>query len=101
MKKLLSLLMTLAMACTLAVTASAVEADTAAASDPDLTGSTVILHTNDVHGSIAGYAQVAALKQYYQSCGAYVLLFDAGDFIWPATTRRLWATTSSTTAMKT
>ena len=81
MKKLLSLLMTLAMACTLAVTASAVEADTAAASDPDLTGSTVILHTNDVHGSIAGYAQVAALKQYYQSCGAYVLLFDAGDFI--------------------
>ena len=81
MKKLLSLLMTLAMACALAVTTSAVEADTAAASDPDLTGSTVILHTNDVHGSIAGYAQVAALKQYYQSCGAYVLLFDAGDFI--------------------
>ena len=81
MKKLLSLLMTLAMACTLAVTASAVEADTAAASDPDLTGSTVILHTNDVHGGIAGYAQVAALKQYYQNCGAYVLLFDAGDFI--------------------
>ena len=80
MKKLLSLLLTLAMACSLAVTASAEEAVVTAA-DPDLTGSTIILHTNDVHGGIAGYAQVSALKQYYQKCGAYVLLFDAGDFI--------------------
>lgn len=52
-----------------------------AAPAPDLTGSTVILHTNDVHGAIAGYAKVAALKQYYQDCGAYVLLLDAGDYI--------------------
>ena len=80
MKKLLSLLLTLAMACSLAVTASAEDAVVTAA-DPDLTGSTIILHTNDVHGGIAGYAQVSALKQYYQKCGAYVLLFDAGDFI--------------------
>ena len=80
MKKLLSLLLTLAMACSLAVTASAEEAVVTAA-DPNLTGSTIILHTNDVHGGIAGYAQVSALKQYYQKCGAYVLLFDAGDFI--------------------
>ena len=80
MKKLLSLLLTLAMACSLAVTASAEEAVVTAA-DPDLTGSTIILHTNDVPGGIAGYAQVAAQKQYYQKCGAYVLLFDAGDFI--------------------
>ena len=70
----------LAMACSLALTASAEEAVVTAA-DPDLTGSTIILHTNDVHGGIAGYAQVSALKQYYQKCGAYVLLFDAGDFI--------------------
>ena len=81
MKKLLSLFLTAAMACSLAVTASAAEEPAAAASDPDLTGSIVILHTNDVHGGIAGYAQVAAQKQYYQKCGAYVLLFDAGDFI--------------------
>ena len=81
MKKLLSLFLTVAMACSLAVTASAAEEPAAAASDPDLTGSIVILHTNDVHGGIAGYAQVAAQKQYYQKCGAYVLLFDAGDFI--------------------
>ena len=81
MKKLLSLFLTAAIACSLAVTASAAEEPAAAASDPDLTGSIVILHTNDVHGGIAGYAQVAAQKQYYQKCGAYVLLFDAGDFI--------------------
>lgn len=88
MKKLLSLFLTVAMACSLAVTASAAEEPAAAASDPDLTGSIVILHTNDVHGGIAGYAQVAAQKQYYQKCGAYVLLFDAGDFIQGDPTRQ-------------
>ena len=81
MKKLLSLFLTLAMACSLAVTAGAVEVTSAAASDPDLTGSIVILHTNDVHGGISGYAKAAALKQSYQKRGAYVLLLDAGDFI--------------------
>ena len=80
MKKLLSLFLTLAMACSLAVTAGAVEVTSAAASDPDLTGSIVILHTNDVHGAIDGYAKVAALKDAYEAEGAYVLLLDAGDF---------------------
>ena len=41
----------------------------------------VILHTNDVHGAIGGYAAVAGLKQSYEKEGAYVLLLDAGDFI--------------------
>ena len=92
MKKLYSLLLTAAMVCSLAVTAGAADvvpisasangtAAPVAAPAPDLTGSTVILHTNDVHGAIAGYAKVAALKQYYQDCGAYVLLLDAGDYI--------------------
>lgn len=92
MKKLFSLLLTAAMVCSLAVTAGAADvvpisasangtAAPVAAPAPDLTGSTVILHTNDVHGAIAGYAKVAALKQYYQDCGAYVLLLDAGDYI--------------------
>ena len=81
MKKLLSLFLTLAMACSLAVTAGAVEVTSTAASDPDLTGSIVILHTNDVHGGISGYAKAATLKQSYQKRGAYVLLLDAGDFI--------------------
>lgn len=40
----------------------------------------VILHTNDVHGGIDGYAKIAALKKAYQDAGAYVLLVDAGDF---------------------
>ena len=43
-------------------------------------GDIVILHTNDVHGGIDGYAKIAALKQAYQDAGAYVLLVDAGDF---------------------
>ena len=81
MKKLLSLLLTAVMVCSLTVSVSAEETAAAVSSHPDLTNSVVILHTNDIHGGIAGYAKVAALKQYYQKCGAYVLLFDAGDFI--------------------
>ncbi len=46
----------------------------------DLTGKTVILHTNDVHGAIAGYAHVAALKADYEAKGATVILADAGDY---------------------
>ena len=41
----------------------------------------MILHTNDVHGAIDGYAKAAALKDAYEEAGAYVLLMDAGDFI--------------------
>lgn len=46
----------------------------------DLTGKTVILHTNDVHGAIDGYAVVAALRTELQRRGAEVLLVDAGDY---------------------
>nr|WP_325258069.1 5'-nucleotidase C-terminal domain-containing protein [uncultured Oscillibacter sp.] len=74
-KKILSLLLALAMMFSLAVTASA------EGEDESLEGSIVILHTNDVHGGIAGYAKVAALKAEYQAKGAYTLLLDAGDFI--------------------
>ena len=75
-RKVLSLLMAVVMTFSLAVTASAAE-ETA----QDLDGDIVILHTNDVHGAIAGYAKVAALKDAYEARGAYVLLMDAGDFI--------------------
>ena len=75
-KKVLSLLMAVVMTFSLAVTANAAE-ETA----QDLNGDIVILHTNDVHGAIAGYAKVAALKDDYEARGAYVLLMDAGDFI--------------------
>ena len=75
-KKVLPLLMAVVMTFSLAVTANAAE-ETA----QDLNGDIVILHTNDVHGAIAGYAKVAALKDAYEARGAYVLLMDAGDFI--------------------
>ena len=75
-RKVLSLLMAVVMTFSLAVTASAAEE-----TPQDLDGDIVILHTNDVHGAIAGYAKVAALKDAYEARGAYVLLMDAGDFI--------------------
>lgn len=46
-----------------------------------LDGKTVILHTNDVHGAIGGYAKIAALKAEYEAAGAEVILVDAGDYI--------------------
>ena len=73
-KKLLSLLLALAMLFSLSVTASADETDKA------LEGQIVILHTNDVHGGIEGYARVAALKAMYEAAGATVFVMDAGDF---------------------
>ena len=77
MSKLVALALALVMALSLTVTAGAEETTTA----QDMAGSIVILHTNDVHGAIGGYAKVAALKDSYEDRGAYVLLLDAGDFI--------------------
>ena len=77
MSKLVALALALVMALSLTVTAGAAETTAA----QDMAGSIVILHTNDVHGAIGGYAKVAALKDSYEDRGAYVLLLDAGDFI--------------------
>ncbi len=60
--------------------APAESAEPSAPAEPELKGTIVILHTNDVHGGIAGYAKVAALKAKYEAEGAFVLLVDAGDF---------------------
>lgn len=46
----------------------------------DAEGSLVILHSNDVHGAIEGYAKMATLKAMYEEAGAEVLVMDAGDF---------------------
>lgn len=46
----------------------------------DFSGKTVILHSNDVHGAISGYAYMAALKTRFETAGAEVLMVDAGDF---------------------
>ena len=43
-------------------------------------GKTVILHSNDVHGEVTGYAYMAALKTKLQTAGAEVILADAGDY---------------------
>ena len=43
-------------------------------------GKTVILHSNDVHGEVKGYAYMAALKTKLENAGADVILADAGDF---------------------
>ena len=74
-KKVLSLLLVLTMMFSLGITAGAEEPA------QDLSDSIIILHTNDVHGAIDGYAKAAALKKTYEDMGAYVLLMDAGDFI--------------------
>ena len=74
-KKVLSLFLVLAMMFSLGITVGAEEPA------EDLSGSIIILHTNDVHGAIDGYAIAAALKKTYEEMGAYVLLMDAGDFI--------------------
>ena len=72
-KKVLILLSALMMLFSLTITA--------AAQENVGPGTIVILHTNDVHGAIDGYAKVSSLKAAYEAAGADVLLFDAGDFI--------------------
>lgn len=51
-----------------------------AAAEQDMSGTIVILHSNDVHGAIDGYAKMAALRDEYVSRGAEVILADAGDY---------------------
>lgn len=82
MKKFTALFLALVMSFALAVPAGAAEAKAATDVLPagELDGSIVILHTNDVHGNIEGYAAVAALKSAYQEAGASVILMDAGDY---------------------
>ncbi len=96
--KLLALLLAMIMAFGTTVVAFAegedgAEADTPAAEETQAdaeaapaegetayNGTIVILHTNDIHGAVEGYAKIAALKAKYEAEGAYVLLMDAGDF---------------------
>ena len=93
MKKILSLLLALMMVLTMTAV-FAEEAEEADWGDAeyaahanfqyDLAGSyegkTVILHSNDVHGQIDGYAYIAGLRAKFESLGAKVILVDSGDF---------------------
>jgi 2',3'-cyclic-nucleotide 2'-phosphodiesterase (5'-nucleotidase family) len=89
MKKLLSVLLVIVMVFALMGSALAADTETstaapavttAAAATGEMAGQIVILHTNDVHGKISGYAKIAAMKAAYEAKGAYVLLLDAGDY---------------------
>ena len=87
MRKFLSLLLTVAMVFSLAVTASADEPMLISAAEPMLVAtaenyedSVVILHTNDVHGAVEGYAYITALKTEFEAKGAEVILVDVGDY---------------------
>ena len=86
MRKFLSVLLAMAVVLSLTVTGFAIE-DTATTREPEvmteeatMAGKTVILHTNDVHGAIEGYAYITALKADYEAKGAEVILVDAGDY---------------------
>ena len=46
----------------------------------DLSGKTIILHTNDTHGALLGFAQVAQVRKDFEAKGATVILVDAGDY---------------------
>ena len=46
----------------------------------NLSGKTVIISTNDVHGAITDFAYVAGLKNKMEERGASVILVDSGDF---------------------
>ena len=86
MKKMLTLLLSAILLLTLALPAMATtpmidgQIVTIKTEAPDLTGMTVILHSNDVHGALDGYAYMASLKKQYEAAGADVIVVDAGDF---------------------
>ncbi|MCD8099177.1 MAG: 5'-nucleotidase C-terminal domain-containing protein [Oscillospiraceae bacterium] len=84
-RKLLAVTLALCMVFSLSVGVMADDEETAEVEpftvEGDYTGTTVILHSNDVHGAITGYASIAALKADYEAAGAEVVLVDAGDYI--------------------
>ena len=81
-QKILALVLSLVLVLAIAVPAAA-DFDYAANAKvvySDFSGKTVILHSNDVHGALEGYAAMSALKATYEMAGAEVILVDAGDF---------------------
>ena len=81
-RKLLALVLSLVMVFAIAIPASA-DYDYAANANivySSFEGKTVILHSNDVHGALAGFAYMPALKAQFEAAGAEVYMVDAGDF---------------------
>ncbi len=85
-KKLFSLLLVLALVFTMSATALAANEysnllPTVKTIPNDYANKIIILHSNDVHGALDGYAYMAALKNQFMAAGASdVILVDAGDF---------------------
>ncbi|MGB4661566.1 MAG: 5'-nucleotidase C-terminal domain-containing protein [Mobilitalea sp.] len=83
-KKFLALFLTLAL---IVIPVNPALASLVPSEGADLTGYTVILHTNDSHGravpdsynAYMGFTAVSALKKSYEKAGAEVILLDAGD----------------------
>lgn len=73
MKKLLSMLLALALVAALFVPAASAAGEYA--------GKTVVLYTGNLRGNIDVYAQIAAAKADYEAKGAEVVLVDAGNFL--------------------
>ncbi|WP_024866761.1 bifunctional metallophosphatase/5'-nucleotidase [Butyrivibrio sp. FCS014] len=87
LQRALSFLLALALVLTTGATAvtsyaysPVAEVKTIADVPADLSGKTIILHSNDVHGAIGRYAYIASVKQNFQRRGAEVILVDSGDF---------------------
>ena len=86
MRKLLAVVLALVLALGMTTTVLAdMSADEYAAAakvfDTNYSGKTIILHSNDVHGALAGYAYIVTLKNWFEANGAAdVVLVDAGDF---------------------
>ena len=89
MKKLLSLVLALTMALSLAACGSGAQetgTPTDAAQTPtdaavDYANSTVILYTGNVRGNVEVYARIAAARAAYEEKGAAVYLVDAGNYL--------------------
>ena len=85
-RKLIALVLAVAMVCAVSATALADltandYASLAKVVATDYSGKTVILHTNDVHGAIDGYAYIPTLRDWFKAQGATdVVVVDAGDF---------------------
>ena len=86
MKKFLSLLLALAMLLALGAASADMTGEEYAAAakmgtlEGAYAGKTVVLHSNDVHGNLEGYAMMAEVKGRFQAMGAEVVLVDVGDF---------------------
>ena len=79
MNKLLALFLALVMV--LSMSAALADGFPTATVATDYTGKTIILHSNDVHGAIDGYAYIPTLRAWFYEHGASdVIVADAGDF---------------------